>query len=302
MELFDTHCHIHEAQSQLSGDEPVRQRWLKAGKGDADVIIADAQAAGVVGMICVGTDVADSVVAVDFVQSRPAVWASIGIHPHEAKRYVDDNIALDEFSALLSSSADKPKTQSKVVAIGECGLDYFYEHSPKADQEKILRYQIDLALEHDLPMIFHVREAFGDFWRIFDSYSGIRGVVHSFSAGRKELDEVLARGLYVGLNGIMTFTKDSEQLAAAKAVPVERMLLETDAPFLTPSPYRGKMCEPKHVRVTMEFLAALREDGVSTTDEPADDRNIMADSQERLAANLAFATTINARHLFNLHG
>jgi TatD DNase family protein len=106
-------------------------------------------------------------------------------------------------------------------------------------------------------------------------------VVHSFTAGQKQLDEALERGLYIGLNGIMTFTKDADQLAAAKNVPAGRLLLETDAPYLTPAPYRGTICEPKHVRLTLEFLAAMRDEG---------------------AVQLAAATTTNARRLFNLHG
>jgi TatD DNase family protein len=109
-----------------------------------------------------------------------------------------------------------------------------------------------------LPLIFHIRDAFEDFWPIFDEYKGVRGVVHSFSATRTELGQILQRRLYVGLNGIMTFTKSQEQLEAAKSVPLESLLLETDAPFLTPVPDRGTVCEPKHVRITAEFLARLR--------------------------------------------
>ena len=143
------------------------------------------------------------------------------------------------------------------MAIGECGLDYFYEHSPKEAQIQVLRFQLELAQKHNLPLVFHVREAFQDFWPIFDEFPGLRGVVHSFTAGQKELDEIVARGLYVGLNGIVTFMKRPEQLDVIKAVPLENMLLETDAPFLTPVPYRGTICEPKHVRVTAEFLSTL---------------------------------------------
>jgi TatD DNase family protein len=222
-------------------------------------------------MICVGTSVEDSELAVRFVQDRDHVWASIGIHPHEAKAYVDRPNMLDRFAALAA--------QPKVIAVGECGLDYFYAHSTKADQERILRFQIELALAHDLPMIFHTRDAFDDFWPIFDAYPGIRGVIHSFSASPAELEQIIDRGLYVGLNGIMTFTKDPTQLAAAKAVPADRLVLETDAPFLTPEPFRGTICQPKHVRVTAAFLADLREE-----------------SPKQLAAQ----STANARHLFGV--
>jgi len=273
MQVVDSHCHIHDAQAGLDSNDPVRAKWLAAGKGDPDAIIADAVAAGVTRMICVGCDVADSMVAVDFVQGRPEVWASIGIHPHEAKRYIGDSDSLVTFSGLAS--------RQKVVAIGECGLDYYYSHSPKADQEKILRFQMELALEHDLPMVFHVREAFDDFWPIFDSYKGIRGVIHSFTADRKVLDRVIERGLYAGINGIMTFSKQQEQLDALKSLPLERLLLETDAPFLTPAPFRGTMCEPKHAMTTLSFIAQL---------------------QGRTDQHIAEATTQNACRLFNLEG
>ena len=148
----------------------------------------------------------------------------------------------------------------KIVAIGECGLDYFYEHSPKKDQIKLLHFQLALAQHHELPVILHIREAFDDFWPIFDEYKGLTGVVHSFTATTKELDQALGRGLYIGLNGIMTFTKQADQLDAAKAVPLDRLLLETDAPFLTPAPERGTICQPKHVVLIARFLSKLRGD------------------------------------------
>ena len=271
MELVDTHCHIHEAADSFIGESETRTRWQRAGKvGSPDGLVQAAIRQGVTRMICVGTTRADSELAVEFVQGRDACWASIGIHPHEAKDHLDA-AQQNAFTALVA----KPK----VVAVGECGLDYFYNHSPKEAQEKILRFQIELALACDLPMIFHVRDAFDDFWPVFDEYQNIRGVIHSFSASQKELDEILKRNLYVGLNGIMTFTKNLEQLAAAKAVPLDRLVVETDAPFLTPVPERGKICEPKHVRLTAQFLSDLRGETLGT---------------------FAAETTRNARQLFGL--
>lgn len=280
MQLVDTHCHIHEAWRSVNGEDATAKLWTKGGHPKADDLIARAIEAGVAKMICVGTTLADSKLAVEFVQNRSNTWASIGIHPHEAKKYGEKD--LSEFASILENQplAGTPKRHpAKIVAVGECGLDYFYAHSPKKDQEKLLRFQIELALEHNLPLIFHVRDAFDDFWPIFDEYKGVRGVIHSFSAGKKELDEILARGLYVGLNGIMTFTKHVKQLDAAKAVPLEKLLLETDAPFLTPQPFRGNICEPKHVLTTAEFLANLRGESLQT---------------------LADATTQNAHTLFGI--
>ncbi|HEV7454792.1 MAG TPA: TatD family hydrolase [Candidatus Saccharimonadales bacterium] len=269
LSLTDTHCHIQEAWKSVNGIDPTAQLWDKAGRPDPGDIIARAQADGVAKMICVGTTLPDSKLAVDFIQGRSMCRASIGLHPHEAKDYADNPAKLAEFAAL----AGKPG----VIAVGECGLDYFYNHSPKADQAKILRFQIELALDNNLPMIFHVREAFDDFWPIFDEYKDIRGVIHSFSAGTAELEQILSRGLYVGLNGIMTFTKHVKQLDAARAVPQGSLLLETDAPYLTPQPFRASICEPRHVRVTAEFLAELRGESLQT---------------------LASVTTQNAHRLF----
>jgi TatD DNase family protein len=255
MQFVDTHCHIQFADYPLDPDE-VRQ----AAADD-----------GVTRLLCVGCTLADSQAAVEYASHHNGVWASIGLHPHEAKEYVGDHHALQQFRDL----AGKPK----VVAVGETGLDYYYNHSPKEEQQQLLRFQLDLAVEHNLPLIFHVRDAFDDFWPLFDEYKGLRGVVHSFTAGQKELDQILQRGLYVGLNGIVTFSKKFDQIAAAKNVPLDKLLLETDAPFLTPVPFRGTICEPKHVRVTAEFLSDLRH-------EPLD--------------QLAAATTHNAKELFNI--
>lgn len=262
MQFTDTHCHIHEASSltkasEDKGDKFVRDKWAKGGFNDPTVLIKNAQQVGVSRLICVGCSLDDSQLAVDLVRNQPACWASIGIHPHEAK---------DHLGHAKQSAFAKLATAPRVVAIGECGLDYYYNHSTKTDQEKVLRFQLDLATEHNLPLIFHVRDAFDDFWPIFDEYTGLKGVIHSFASGARDLEQVMSRGLYVGLNGIMTFTKDQNQLAAAKAVPLDRLLLETDAPFLTPTPYRGTICQPKHVVQVAEFLECLRDNGESLSE------------------------------------
>lgn len=269
MEFVDTHCHIQSAGLDV-GERHTRELWAKLDT-DVDTLVKNAQAEGVTQMICVGCDVEDSVLAVKAVKSRENLFASIGIHPHEAERYVSDQKSLDEFSAL---TADK-----KVVAVGECGLDYFYTHSPKEDQVKILEFQLELAQKHDLPVIFHVREAFDDFWPVLSNFKGIRGVLHSYTDNQANLDKALAQGLYIGVNGIATFAKQEEQLAMYKAIPLNSLLLETDAPYLTPVPYRGTICEPKHVVLTAAFLASLRGDTVP---------------------EIAKVTTQNARQLFSL--
>ncbi|HET7060049.1 MAG TPA: TatD family hydrolase [Candidatus Saccharimonadales bacterium] len=269
MELVDTHCHIQSAGLD-KGERATRQLWAKAPDLSGDKMVAAANADGVNRLICVGCDLGDSRLAVDFVKNRENCWASVGIHPHEARHYTE-TAKLQEFARLAA--------QPKVVAVGECGLDYYYGHSPPAVQQAVLRFQIELALERGLPVVFHVREAFDDFWPVFDTYKGMRGVLHSFTDSAENLRAALERGLHIGVNGIATFTKSSAQLEVYRQVPPEKLLLETDAPFLTPTPYRGSINEPKRVRTVVEFLAKLR----------GEDREV-----------LARVTTGNARKLFGI--
>lgn len=253
-QFVDTHCHIQSAGGE-AGERTTTGLWAKAPDLTPESIIQDANDAGVTRLICVGCDVSDSRLAVDFAQRHKNCWASIGIHPHEAKKYVDNTVKLANFDKLVKAE--------EVVAIGECGLDYYYNHSPKTDQERILRHQIELALKHDLPIIFHVREAFDDFWPIFESYDGIRGALHSFTDSLPNMQKAVEKGLYIGVNGIATFAKDPAQIAVYKAIPLNKLLLETDAPFLAPVPHRGKTNEPKYIPAIATFLSELRREGVT---------------------------------------
>ena len=296
MQLVDTHCHIHSVDYPIS---------------IADVDAHNAEA-GVEYLIAVGCDAADSQRAVDFAADRPNTWAVVGQHPHEAKFGIeplkqirslveqDQNlvvsgpegrapwraasrapgkVALRDEAHDARSREESERRQRKIVAIGECGLDYFYGHSTKEEQEKTLRYQIELALEYNLPLVFHVREAFDDFWPIFDSYKGIRGELHSYTDDSANLSKAIERGLYIGVNGIMTFTKNDWQLEVARTIPLDKMLLETDAPFLTPVPLRGKVNEPAHVLQIATFISDLRQMPLS---------------------DIAQHTTTNARQLFSI--
>lgn len=269
MQLVDTHCHIQSVEA-AKGERHTRELWAKADGLTADKVIANALEASVSKMICVGCDLEDSKLAVDFVKSRENCWASIGLHPHEAQHYVGNEDKLQKFCNLVK--------EPKVVAIGECGLDYYYEHSPKEAQVAVLRSQLQLAKDNDLPVIFHVREAFDDFWPIYDRYK-VRGVLHSFTDNNENLQQAVERGLYIGVNGIATFVKQPGQLEVYKSIPLEFLLLETDAPFLTPTPYRGTINEPKQTRVVGEFVADLRSEDF---------------------ASLAAATTSNAHKLFGI--
>lgn len=256
MELVDTHCHLQF--------EPYKRR--------EDEVIAAASLNGVKHLLCVGTTLDDSKLAVELAQQKKNVWASVGVHPHAG-----DNFAVNKNS---EKELKKIAASADVVAIGETGFDLYRSHSTVQNQELALRAHIKVAQELNLPVIFHVRDAWRDFWRVMDDYQNLRGVIHSFSSGPKQLDEVLRRGFYVGLNGILTFSRDDSQLNAARAVPLNKLVLETDAPFLTPAPNRNELCEPKHVRITAEFLANLREEKLE---------------------DLAQATTQNAKELFKLH-
>ncbi|HEX4662494.1 MAG TPA: TatD family hydrolase [Candidatus Saccharimonadales bacterium] len=292
MRFTDTHCHIHEADYPL----------------DREAVVALATQHGVDRLICVGTDLTSSRDAIIFAQYHPNIWASIGIHPHEAnknanakqelhrlleaetagretvrlakdilpsrQREARPDLTLAAEQMALASLTVSPQQRTplatainKVVAIGECGLDYFYQHSPKEAQISLLRTHIELALEADLPLIFHVRDAFDDFWPIFDSYPSLRGVLHSFTDSKENLAQALARNLYIGINGISTFTKSDEQNAMYAAIPPERMLLETDAPFLTPVPKRGTINQPAFVTLVAQHIADLQHTSLTELSE-----------------------------------
>jgi TatD DNase family protein len=233
MELFDTHSHTHEMVRRTT---PVYDKWHSDNSGRTpESVIAAAHDASVTRMLSIGTTLADSELAVEFVAGREGLWASIGIHPHEADKHQTTG-AKQAFAALA--------TAPKVVAIGECGLDYFYTHSPKQAQLELLKFQIELALERDLPLSFHVREAFDDFWPLFESYrgAGLRGVLHSYTDNLQNMERAIKHGLHFGVNGIATFAKSEAQRVMYITIPQNLLLLETDAPFLTPAPFRGKVC------------------------------------------------------------
>jgi TatD DNase family protein len=276
LSLVDTHCHIHDSEFMEKYDKSI------------DDLLRETSEAGVKKLLCVGTDVRSSVEALAFVQDKSNCFAAVALHPHEAEGRTFEQLKSE--LAVLEKLVEENKGK-QLVAIGECGLDYYYHETEeiKKRQQDVFRLHLDMAEKYDLPLIFHVRsskgstteigDAFADFFKLLDNYPKARGVVHSFSATNRELEGILGRGLYVGLNGIMTFTRQDEQLEAAKLVPLEKLLLETDAPFLTPAPYRGKMCEPKHIALTAQFLSELR-----------------AEKLEHLARE----TTKNAEELFGI--
>jgi len=249
MKLIDTHCHIHSSDYKLNADEVYKRA------------IED----GISKMICVGTSVEDSRLAVEFASKHDDIFASIGVHPHEAKH------GIEGLQELVN--------ENEVVAVGEIGLDYFYSHSEHATQIDVFEQQLQLASDNNLPVIFHVREAFDDFWPVLDNFPGICGVLHSFTDSTANLEKALEHGLYIGVNGISTFTKDADQQAMFAQIPLDSLLLETDSPYLTPKSRRGNVNEPVFVREVAEYISTAQ----ST---PVDE--------------LAARTTRNATNLFHI--
>lgn len=244
MTFTDTHCHIHEE------DYP-----------DAEAAYQRALEAGVTRMIVVGTDLKSSQEAVQFASTHASAWATIGVHPHEAAREGERLGELRHIVKRINGGIhDDGHTfshlVSRLVGIGEIGLDYYYTHSPRDVQIRVLEEQLQIAVDYNLPVSFHVREAFDDFWPIFDNFAGLRGVVHSFTDTIATMEQALTRDLYIGVNGIATFAKDKQALYAA--IPHQKMLLETDAPYLTPVPHRGKVNGPALLEHVAKHLANLQ--------------------------------------------
>jgi TatD DNase family protein len=234
LRLIDTHTHLH------------------LDKFDADrfATLERAAAAGVARMIEIGYDLESSAAAVRLAESHPAVNAVVGIQPHYA---VD---AGAEWLAEIRRLAAHPK----VVGIGEIGLDYFHDRAPHAAQERLFREQLALARELDLPVVIHSRDAQDDTVRILrDAARGQPGVMHSFSGDWTYAEACLDIGFHLSFSGPVTFAKAAELHDVARRIPLNRILTETDSPFLAPHPHRGRRNEPAYVRFVAERLAALRE-------------------------------------------
>ena len=245
IEWFDNHCHLSE---------------------NAEEEILKARKALVAGFINVGTDFETSSEAIEKAKILPDVWATAGVHPHEARK------GIDGIEGLLEDS--------NVVAVGEAGLDYHYDHSPREDQKKVFAEQIELANKSELPLVIHTREAWEDTFKILDSEGVPKSIVfHCFTGGTIEAKECLERGAYLSFSGIITF-KNSESLReAASECPLDRAMIETDSLYLTPVPFRGKKNEPANVVLVGQELAYL---------------------QDKSPEEIALATTQNALDFYGL--
>ena len=237
LHLIDTHAHL---------DYPHLADQL-------DDVLERANDAGVKQIISIGVKLSTADAPKAIAEAHEHIWCSVGIHPHEA-----ENEPLSCDVDAIKKAADHPKC----VAIGEAGLDYFYDNAPRERQALSLRAQIQVAKELDLPIIIHSRDADEDMAAILeDEYQkgAYRGVLHCFSSGAALAERALAIGFYVSFSGIVTFKSATELQAIAKQIPRDRLLVETDAPYLAPVPMRGKKNEPAFTRYTAEYLAELRE-------------------------------------------
>jgi TatD DNase family protein len=241
--LIDSHCHLD----------------AKRFDDDRAAMIGRAREAGVQRMVTIGCDVANSVRALGLAATHPDIFATAGVHPHEAAEAQEGFIG-----DLRRLSAHR-----KCVAIGECGLDYYYDHSPREVQQRVFAAQIALARELDLPLVIHVRDAWDDCLRLLEE--GLQGrdstrapgVIHCFSGTLAQAEASLELGFFISIPGIVTFSKPGELPEVARRVPLDRLLVETDSPYLAPKPYRGKRNEPAYVAHVAEKVAELREASVA---------------------------------------
>ncbi len=254
MKLIDSHCHLNYAGLAERQDE----------------VLANARARGVAGFLNISTRQSEWSEVVGAAERNDDVWATIGVHPHEADAHPDLGA-----NALVEAAA-----HPRVIAIGECGLDYYYDKSDRAAQRQRFQAHIEAARTTGLPLVVHTREAEKDTAKILTrevGNGGVAGVLHCFTGSAQLARTALDLGFYISISGIVTFKNAKDLQDVAKAVPQDRLLVETDSPFLAPVPHRGQTCEPAFVADTAAFLSALR-------GEPLDE--------------LAQATTANFFHLF----
>jgi TatD DNase family protein len=242
--MFDTHAHVHDP----------------AFDGDRDAMLARARAAGVARIMTIGTDLAGSGRAAD-AALRYGLEYAVGIHPHEAESAPEDLAAA--LDALIAGRERGPR------AIGEMGLDYYYNHSPREAQRRVLREQLRYAERRDLPAVFHQRDAWDDFFADLRTYAGanLRGVVHCFTGDAGQARTVADEfGLYLGIGGVLTFKSAQNVRDAVLAVGLDRIVLETDCPYLAPVPHRGGRNEPAYLGATAACVATLLRVDVAEVD------------------------------------
>jgi TatD DNase family protein len=232
--LFDSHAHIDDEKFDIDREEVI-QRAIDN---------------GVTGIINVGASMESSARSIALAEKYEGIYAAVGIHPHDAKDALDtDYEQLVRWTAL-----------DKVVAVGEIGLDYYYDFSPREVQRSVFIRQLDVARQTNMPFIIHDRDAHGDLLEILKKEAkGLKGVLHCFSGSLEMANEVIKMGLYISIAGPVTFKNAAKLPEIVTKVPLEYLLVETDSPYLTPQPYRGKRNEPAYVKLVAEQVANLRD-------------------------------------------
>ena len=233
--LVDSHCHLN-------------YKGLVERQAD---VLAQARARGIGGFLNISTRQSEWGDVIATAEREADVWASVGIHPHEADKHTD--LSADQLQAATD--------HERVIAIGETGLDYYYDHSDRDAQRRLFRMHIDVARQTGLPVIIHTRDAEEDTLGILKDEMGkgtFPALIHCFTASRDFGEQVLELGLTISISGIVTFKNAADLQETVKSVPADRLLVETDAPFLAPVPHRGSTCEPAFVADTAEFVARLR--------------------------------------------
>ena len=235
MRLIDSHCHLNY--------EGLAER--------REEVLANARAAGVAGFLNISTRQREWNDVIAVAEANADVWATVGVHPHEADAHPDLG------AAALADAASHPD----VIAIGECGLDYYYDKSDRAAQRERFGAHIEAARATGLPLVVHTRDAEEDTAEILEravNDGGVRGVLHCFTGSWQLANKALDLGFYVSLSGIVTFKNAQDLQHTARKLPADRLLVETDSPFLAPVPHRGRTCEPAFVADTARFVAELR--------------------------------------------
>ena len=241
-EMFDTHAHYYDARfGELGG---------------ADAVLPEIFSHGVCGVVNVGTDLENSRTVVDMAAKYEKMYAAVGIHPTDGMRYADPAAALSALSTMLGDR--ETRKREKIVAIGEIGLDYHWDDTDRARQKFLFEEQMKLAGEHDLPVIIHDRDAHGDTMDILLRYPAARGVLHSFSGSAEMARDLARRGWYISFSGTVTFKNAPRVREAAAAVPADKLLVETDAPYLAPHPMRGACNRSDYLTYTTAALAEAR--------------------------------------------
>lgn len=241
MRWTDTHCHLNHPD--------LYPEWQAA--------VYRAQQSGVGRVILIGYDLASSLLAVQLAEQSDALYAAVGVHPHDAAQYNSDTLQqLREWTR-----------HPRVVAVGEIGLDFYRDLSPREAQYEAFHAQLQLAREQGLPVVIHCREAYEQVLTVLSEYPDVRGVLHCFSGTPAQAERGLALGYYLGIGGVVTFKSAETLRAIVQGMPRDRLLLETDAPYLAPHPYRGKRNEPAYLPLIAQQVAALWDAPLATVSE-----------------------------------